>query len=83
MRKNTKMNRERPRDKEGYLIRELTDEKIIVVLSKEYQTPHQIADKLKCSQSGAQKALKRMHQANIIDGGLFGNRWLYRKVGNS
>lgn len=67
------------RDDHGYLVRELTDEKILALMTDQYQTPHQIADKLACSMAGAQQALKRMHEGGLIDGGLFGNRWLYRK----
>lgn len=76
------MARQWLRDPKGYLIRELTNEKVLAVLSEKYQTPHEVADKLGCSISGAQQALKRMHNENLIDGGLFGNRWLYRRNGN-
>ncbi len=76
------MARQWLRDEKGYLIRELTDEKVLAVLLEKFLTPHEVADKLGCSISGAQQALKRMHKENLIDGGLFGNRWLYRKLEN-
>lgn len=75
--------RQRPRNDRGYLARELTDEKIIAVLTDSYQSPHQVADKLGYSLSGAQKALKRMYGAGLISGELITNRWLYKKKENS
>lgn len=77
------MDRKRPRNERGHLVLELTNEKIIVVLTDSYQTPHQVADKLGFKLSGVQKALKRMKEKGLISGELLANRWLYKKKENS
>lgn len=74
------MARQWLRNEKGYLIRELTDEKVLAELNGEWQTAHEVADRLGCSISGAQKVLKLMASEGKIAALMKGKCWLYRTL---
>lgn len=66
------------RDKKGRITTQFSDDIFIQSLTDEWQSPSDISQRIGCSQSSAQKTLKKLYQSGKIDGMMITNRWLYR-----